>query len=222
MITKRTLACLSIVSLLPFTSIAHAEMGPYVGIGAGFTKFNDDGFISDITDEQDDDWDDTGTAYRFIAGYKFSEHFSAEWTYQDYNYNEYDIKALSSVEMQAWHISALASYPIEESFLGKLDLYGKFGFGESDFRYKGEINFGDRDGDDEDEIVNVSEEQTAESLIFAAGAQFYINEDFRVRTELDWTTFELDDAFGTGPDTIFNKDYSFTAVSLTASVLYAF
>ena len=113
MITIRTLACLSILSLASF---AHAEMGPYAGIGVGMTQFNDDGFIDDISTEGD--FDDSGTAYRFLAGYKFSDNFSAEWSYQDYNYNEYGMDSLSNVEMQAWHISAVVTYPLTDTPLG--------------------------------------------------------------------------------------------------------
>ncbi|GLQ33041.1 outer membrane beta-barrel protein [Litoribrevibacter albus] len=217
MITTRTLACLSIVSLLPFTSLVHAEMGPYVGIGAGFTQFDDDGFIDDLGAE--DGWDDSGTAYRFIAGYKFSDNFSAEWSYQDYNYNEYGVDALSNVEMQAWHLSVLAAYPIEESPLGKLDIFGKLGFGEADYRYKGVYT---NDTGSSQQTFSVGEEQTSESFILGAGAQFYLNPDFRLRTELDMTTFNLDTSFGNGSVTYVTRDYSFRAMTASASIVYAF
>lgn len=220
MITTRTLACLSIVSILPFASFAHAEMGPYVGIGAGISKFQDDGFVDDIATEGS--YDDSGTAYGFIAGYKFSENFSLEWTYKDYNYSEFNVESLSNTEMQAWHISALVAYPMQDSPLGRMDVFGKFGFGESDFRYKGTLNFGDVDDDDEDETLNVSEVQTSESFVLGVGTQFYINEDFRIRTELDMTTFNLDASFGTGSETYLTKDYMFQAMSATASLVYAF
>lgn len=220
MITTRTLAYLSLVSLLPFTSLVHAEMGPYVGIGAGVTQFNDDGFIGDITENSD--WDDTGTAYRFLAGYKFSDNFSVEWTYQDYDYNEYGIESLSSVDLQAWHISGVVLLPIEDSPLGKMDVFGKLGFGESDFSFKGLVNFGNRDEDPEDETLNVSEEQSSESFILGAGAQFYVDEHFRIRTELDLTTFVLDAAFGTSATNYLTKDYLFTGLTASASLVYAF
>lgn len=220
MITTRTLACLSLVSILPFASVVHAEMGPYVGMGVGFSKFNDDGFIDDIA--TDGDFDDSGMAYGFIAGYKFSDNFSVEWTYKDYNYDEYGVDSLSDAEMQAWHIAGLVAYPMQDSPLGRMDLYGKFGFGESDFRYKGTLNFGDVDNDGDDETLNTSEEQTSESFILGVGAQFYVNQDFRIRTELDITTFNLDASFGNGADTYLTKDYAFQAMSATASIVYAF
>jgi len=207
MIIKRTLAFLSMVSLFSFTAIAHAEMGPYVGIGAGITKFDDDGFIEES--QGTSDWDDTGTAYGFLAGYKFSNNFSVEWNYQDYDYNQYSIDSLSEVDMQAWHIVALVGHPIEESFLGKLDLFGKFGFGESDYSYS-------------ESQGGIGESQTSESFILGGGAQFYLDDHFRIRTDFDLTTFNLDVSYGTGPTTYRTKDYTFFAYTAKASVIYMF
>ena len=222
MIIKRTLAFLSMVSLFSFTAIAHAEMGPYVGMGAGITFFEDDGFVDDATRGNEADWDDTGTAYGFLAGYKFSNNFSVEWNYQDYDYNEYGIDALSAVDMQAWHIIAIVAHPVEESFLGKLDLFGKFGFGESDYSYTGSLNFGDLDGDGDDETLTSSEQQTSESFIIGGGAQFYIDDHFRIRTDFDLTSFNLDVSYGTGPTTYRTQDYTFFAYTAKASVIYMF
>ncbi len=209
MIIKRTLACLSAVSVLLLSNMSYAEMGPYVGVGGGYTKFDDDGFIEESTG--DSDWDDSGTAYRFIAGYKFSENFSVEWSYQDYDYNEYGVDSVSEVDMQAWHVSGVLAYPIYESALGHLDLFGKLGFGESDYTYR-EVQRG------------LGEEQSSESLIFGGGAQFYMDEHFRIRTELDFTTFNLDVAFGTegNTETFQTKDYTFIAMTASASVVYLF
>lgn len=207
MITTRTLACLSIVSILPFASFAHAEMGPYVGIGAGISKFDDDGFIEES--QGDSDWDDSGTAYGFLAGYKFSDNFSLEWSYQDYDYNEYGVDSLSNVDMQAWHISALIALPFEDSSLGKLDLYGKVGFGESDYSYR-------------EAQEGLGEEQKSESFILGGGAQFYIDQHFRVRTELDLTTFNLNASYGTTENSYITKDHTFTAMTAKASIVYAF
>ncbi|MFC3152572.1 porin family protein [Litoribrevibacter euphylliae] len=207
MITTRTLACLSLVSILPFASVVHAEMGPYVGIGAGITKFYDDGFIED--NQGNGDWDDSGTAYGFVAGYKFSNNFSIEWSYQDYDYNEYGVDSLSDVDMQAWHISGLMALPFEETFLGKLDLYGKLGFGESDFSYR-QAQFG------------VGEDQTSESFILGGGSQFYINQNFRIRTELDITTFNLEASTSQNATSYLTKDYTFTALTAKAMLVYAF
>ena len=207
MITKRTLAYLSLISFMSLASFSHAEMGPYIGIGAGFTDFDDDGFIEDS--QGTDDWDDSGTAYGFIAGYKFSDNFSVEWNYRDYDYNEYGVDSISDIDMQAWHISGVAAYPIPESFLGKLDLFAKLGFGESDYSYSQAQS-------------GLGEEQKSESFIFGGGANFYINKNFRIRTEIDITTFNLDVSYSNSPTTFIEKDYTFLATTAQASIVYAF
>jgi len=207
MIIKRTLAFLSMVSLFSFTAVSHAEMGPYVGMGAGITKFDDDGFIEDS--QGTSDWDDSGTAYGFLAGYKFSNNFSIEWNYQDYDYNEYGIDSLSDLDIQAWHVAALVAYPFEESFVGKLDVFGKVGFGESDYSYS-EAQGG------------IGESQTSESFILGGGVQFYMDDHFRVRTDIDLTSFNLDVSYATSLNSHVRKDYTFIAYTAKASVIYMF
>ncbi|GAA3943369.1 outer membrane beta-barrel protein [Litoribacillus peritrichatus] len=222
MIIKRTLACLSAVSALFIANVSHAEMGPYVGIGGGFTQFDDDGFVKESTG--DSDWDDSGTAYRFIAGYKFSENFSIEWTFQDYDYNEYGVDSVSEVDMQAWHVSGVLSYPIPESPFGPMEVFGKLGLGESDYLFSGRVNLGlgDQNNDGNVDTIPYKEQQTNESILLGGGAQFHINEDFRIRTELDITTFGLDVAYGINSDSFTSKDYQFYAVTASASLVYLF
>jgi hypothetical protein len=194
-------------SLLSAGSLAHAEMGPYVGISAGLTSFDDDGFIQESQGRSD--WDSTGTAFGFLAGYKFSDNFSMEWNFRNYDYGEYGIDALSAVDMQAWHISSTVGMPFKDTAVGNFDIFGKFGFGESDYSYVEAQN-------------GAGESQTGESFILGGGAQFYIDEHFRIRTEVDITTFVLDVSYANSPTTFVTKDYLFTATSLTASLVYMF
>ena len=152
MIIKRLLTGLSMLTCFSFSHLAQAEIGLYVGIGVGLTSIEDDGFIDD-TSGGADDWDDTGTAYRFLAGYKFSDNFSVEWSNQNYDYDEYSIDAVSDVGLQAWHISAIAAYPLYESPMGRMDVFGKIGFGEAEFSYQ-QAQFG-----------SLAQEQTSESIL---------------------------------------------------------
>jgi opacity protein-like surface antigen len=96
--------------------------GPYLGLGAGLSHYNDDGRLQSI------DTDYTA-AYRFYAGAFINKHLSVEI---DYNY----LKAFSatsesgnSVEekFEVLTVAALAHYPVWEE---RIDWFAKFGAGE--------------------------------------------------------------------------------------------
>lgn len=212
MIITRTLACLSLVSGLLATGQTHAEMGFYAGMGLGLTSFEDDGFVEATTNGEESGWNDTGSAYRFLAGYKFSDNFSVEWAYQDYNYNEYTVGGLSDMELQAWHVAGIASYPMYHTPLGRLDLFGKMGFGESDLTYR-QAQYG-----------QFAEAQTSESVLVGGGAQFYISDSIRLKTELDLTWFNLDASYGVpgSTNTYVSSDFFFQAYTASASLVYFF
>lgn len=212
MIITRTLACLSLISGLLAAGQTHAEMGLYAGMGAGITSFEDDDFVETTTNGEESGWDDTGTAYRFVAGYKFSDNFSIEWTYQDYDYNEYNVEGLSDLDLQGWHVSGIAAYPMYHSPLGRLDIFGKLGFGESELTYR-QAQYG-----------QFGEEHTSESFLLGGGVQFYVSESVRIKTELDATWFNLDANYGVpgSTDTYVSEDFSFLVYTASASLVYFF
>jgi hypothetical protein len=109
---------LTIVALLAMSGAAIAQEGLYVGGSVGVAQYKDICKRATVPcDDQDDAW-------RLVAGYQFSRHWSAELAYADLG-EVTGAGAAGSfrLETTGWDLSALGSIPLT----GGLSAFGRLG-----------------------------------------------------------------------------------------------
>lgn len=102
------------------TSFAYEKFGPYVGIGAGQSQASVD--LDTGTNLFDIDANDT--AWRVLAGYRFSPYFAFEATYSDYGEFTDD----SAGERLVIGLRGVTPWLVASWPLGKFELLARFGY----------------------------------------------------------------------------------------------
>ena len=117
-----------ILSIILFCSLLLADRdgGPYIGLGYGLSKYDDD----TVYKEQKIDDSESIIVY---AGAYINKHLSVEVGYVDFNFEESytaidKANAEVSLNFSSINVSTLAHYAF---FDDVLDFYGKFGVGEA-------------------------------------------------------------------------------------------
>lgn len=114
-----------LLSSLIFTAL-HAsqkerEGGPYIGLGYGFSSYNDDGYYSKVDDRNI-------ASYNLYAGAYINKYLSVELDYMRSGDFKVEDTSKDSFNYSSVTINALAHYPV---LYGNLDFYAKFGAGQS-------------------------------------------------------------------------------------------
>ncbi|MBU1658990.1 porin family protein [bacterium] len=116
----------AVVFLLLFLSFLYADRdgGPYIGVGYGSSKYNDDGLYSQLKS------DTSGSAVIYGGAY-INKHLSVELGYVSFDawhvQRGYETDTVQALGFGALSISTLAHYAF---FDDVLDFYAKFGAGE--------------------------------------------------------------------------------------------
>ena len=96
-------------SLLVLSTSVVAE-GGYIGLSAGQTDIDEDGF-------------DKGTSVAITGGYKFNENFAIEGSYIDLGDSEDNDAPVWTIEADGFNFSAVGIIPVSET----IDIFGKVG-----------------------------------------------------------------------------------------------
>jgi OOP family OmpA-OmpF porin len=170
--TQHSAPLAAFLMLLALTTNAQAN-GPFVGASIGSAGLDDDFDGLNI--------DDSATAFRIVAGWRFNEYFALEGGYHDFgdfeetliiDGNEQNV-ALSA---DGFTLGAVGNIPLSERF----SLMGRAG-----------MFFWDGNAD----INNVSQAKPEDTnLFFGAGLNFELNQKLQLTG--DWTRYDLEDAVG--------------------------
>jgi opacity protein-like surface antigen len=142
--------------------------GPYLGLGAGLSHYNDDGRLRSIDTEYT-------TAYRFYAGAFINEYLSVEIDYTYLKAFSGTSESGSSIEekFEALTVAALAHYPVWEE---RIDWFAKFGAGEL---FWGESETSQEQGD------------STGTLLFGAGVGYRPIDRLTFNLGYDYYIFDL-------------------------------
>ena len=125
-----------------------ADMGYYVGVNVGSAKIDSPGF-------------DTTTSFGVLGGYNFNQNFAAEVAYT--NFGTKDYPTLPGVKSDAWSLSGVGSYPINEQF----SVFAKLGVASTTLEASG--------------VPSTSKSD----LTYGIGAQFNANKQVGIRLGYD-------------------------------------
>jgi OOP family OmpA-OmpF porin len=167
--TQHTAAIAVFLILLAPTAYAQ-DNGPFIGASIGSAGLDDDFDGLSI--------DESGTAFRIVAGWRFNEYFALEGGYHDFGDFEQafvvdgeDLNVALSAD--GFTLGAVGSIPLSERF----SLMGRAG-----------MFFWDGNAD----INNVSQATPEDSnLFFGAGLNFQLSQ--KVQLTGDWTRYDLED-----------------------------
>jgi OOP family OmpA-OmpF porin len=165
------IVAIAILLMLAALSANAQDNGPFVGVSIGSAGLDDDFDGLDI--------DDSGTAFRVVAGWRFNEYFALEGGYHDFGDFEQtftvDGNELSvALSADGFTLGAVGNIPLSERF----SLMGRAG-----------MFFWDGNAD----INNVSQATPEDSnLFFGAGLNFQLSRKMQLTG--DWTRYDLEDA----------------------------
>lgn len=180
-------------AILTFPSIPALAASEYFYFGAGVGQSD----VRDACHEFDslgfgDSCDDTDTAVKLFAGYRYSPNLALEGSYVDFG--EATAKSgntsLSS-ESDAFAINAVGLWPASR----EIDLFAKFG-----------VTFWDMEGSTRIDDTTVSLDQDDVDFTFGVGAQYIFANQFALR--LEWERYNKIGNAGT-----FQSDIDLLSVS---------
>jgi hypothetical protein len=117
-----------ILMLLMFVGVVFGDRdgGPYIGVGYGVSKYNDDGLYGSINS-------DSSASATIYGGAYINKHLSVELGYASFDAWDkkegYEIDELTKVSYSAATVSVLAHYAFFDDIL---DFYAKGGVGQID------------------------------------------------------------------------------------------
>jgi OOP family OmpA-OmpF porin len=167
--TQHTAAITIFLMLLAPTAYSQ-DNGPFIGASIGSAGLDDDFDGLSI--------DESGTAFRIVAGWRFNEYFALEGGYHDFGDFEQafvvDGEELNvALSADGFTLGAVGSIPLSERF----SLMGRAGM----FFWDGNA-----------EINNVSQATPEDNnLFFGAGLNFQLTQKMRLTG--DWTRYDLED-----------------------------
>ena len=170
-------------------AFAADDSGFYIGAGFGETAVE----VNDIYD-LGLKFDDSGTTWKILGGYKFMKYFAAELEYIDVGDAEdswreedgpYFAEADATIGLSGFNASAVGILPLGEKF----SVFGKLGFimWDADFELEGDTNLPEFEG------VDLSDKGTDDGtdISWGIGAGFDFTDNFGVR--LEYQSFEIED-----------------------------
>ena len=155
--------------------------GPYIGAGAGQSKFRDacGGFSG---------CEDKDTSWRVFGGYQLNRNFSAEVGYTDFgSISASSPGASARNDAHAWELVGVGSIPIAGGF----SAYGKLGAYYAKMEGTGTVG-----------AVSSSVSETNNGLTYGVGAQYDLSKNLGVRAE--WQRYNDVGGNGTGKTDIDN------------------
>jgi OOP family OmpA-OmpF porin len=162
-------AALAVFLLLIGLTANAQDNGPFIGASIGSASLDDD--FDGLT------VDDSGTAFRIVAGWRFNEHFAFEAGYHNFGDFEEAI-VIDGAEEEAvlsadgFTLGAVGNLPLSDRF----SLMGRAGM----FFWDGNA-----------EINDVSQASPEDSnLFFGAGLSFDLSQKLQLTG--DWTRYDLD------------------------------
>lgn len=175
--------------LVASPAMAAEDSGFYIGAGFGEMAVE----VNDIYD-LGEKFDDSGTAWKVLGGYKFMKYLGVELEYIDagdaedsYRYEEgkYFAEADVTIGVSGFNASAVGILPLGEKF----NVFGKLGFimWDADSELDGDTNLPEFEGFDLDERGT----DDGTDLSWGIGAGFDFTENFGVR--LEYQSFEVSD-----------------------------
>lgn len=186
---------LALSAALAVTSVQAADTGFYVGGSLGQSKVNDFNgadidaeLLSDFGLTSSTSTDDTDTGWKAFAGYRFMKYLAVEGAYT--NFGEATANTIvtapgagivnTTVESEAWTVSALGILPLGDRF----SLFGRLG-----------VNFWNVDvsatGTGSGGTASASDSDDGTDWVYGVGAAFSINKNLSVRGE--WERYDFDD-----------------------------
>jgi OOP family OmpA-OmpF porin len=180
-------ACVTSALLASAPAFAADDSGFYIGAGFGEMAIE----VNDIAD-LGVKFDDSGTTWKILGGYRFMKYFGAEVEYIDGGDAEdsfreeegpYFAEADVTISLSGWNASAVGILPLGEKF----SVFGKLGFimWDADFEAKLDTNVPD--------VADFSERGTDDGtdLSWGLGAEFDFTDNFGVIVE--YQSFEISD-----------------------------
>ncbi len=176
------------IALLFSLAIADREGGPYIGLGYGVSKYNDDSFYASLKDDR------TSSA-TFYGGAYINKHLSVELAYVSFDAwhssDGYKVDENTSLGFSAISVSTLAHYAF---FDDVLDFYAKFGVGEMSQSGIGGNGF---------------------TFVYGVGGSFRFDERYSIKLAYDMYDFTYDNSTETTIDTYDMKiHYVYTALEI--------
>lgn len=182
--SKLLVALLGGVGIFAVAIPAQAQV--YVGAGAGVSqgKFKNSDFS--LNDPQiSESNDESGTAYKLVAGYQFNSYFAVEGGYTNlgkFNYGYTGVGALAgdtgkvSYKADAWHASVVGILPFAERF----SLFGKLGIAATNAKGSFNINapaFG--------LVGSGSERKSRTNALLGVGLGYDLSKNINLRAEYE-------------------------------------
>jgi len=152
-----------VVLLLVTSLFADRDGGPYIGVGYGSSKYNDDGLYDDIKSN-------TSASATIYGGAYINKYFSVELGYASFDAwkkkEGYEIDENKKVKCSSATVSVLAHYAF---FDDMLDFYAKGGVGKMDMSGISSSGF---------------------DMVYGGGIGFRLNEWFGIKAAYDRYDFE--------------------------------
>ncbi len=157
---KYLLSTLTVVSLAVNTNAkAGDDSGFYLGLSVGEATDKVDGF------------DESGVFFKALGGYAFNMYFAAEAAYVDAGEIEDTVEDLDvAIESSGISVAALGKLPLGTA----VSLFAKLGY----VFYDEEVNV--RQG-----ALSYSDKNSAEDLLYGAGAEVELGRSFQLRAEYE-------------------------------------
>jgi OOP family OmpA-OmpF porin len=188
------LLLLTFSAALVMTSAQAADTGLYVGGSVGQAKFNDfrgsdlDAEFATLGITSSSSTDDTDTSWKAFAGYRIMKYLAVEGAYT--NFGEATANTIitsplagvvnTTVEAEAWTLSALGILPLGDKF----SLFARGG-----------VNFWNADisatGTGGGVIATASEDDDGTDWVYGVGAAYNFTNNLSVRGE--WERYDFDD-----------------------------
>src|SRR6056297_2675838 len=118
-VTKSSLAGFALTAgALTASPALAADLGPYVGVGAGI-------YTLSLDDDEFDDFDDNAAIGRLFAGLRLTDNLATEADYQKLAETRDDLLGADvEVDASAWSLSIRPILPITDF----INLYGRLGW----------------------------------------------------------------------------------------------
>lgn len=178
---RAVLSCLLLFGMLE----ADRDGGPYIGLGYGVSKFNDDALFPNQETK-------ANQSALFYAGAYINKHLSVELNYTSFNAfginDGYRVEDQKYISGHALGVSTLAHYAF---FDDRLDFYARFGVADLTLSEFGSGGF---------------------SFLVGAGTSWRVNDWFALRLAYEQYQFDYDADSNNVVDRHFSIDYIYTGM----------
>lgn len=176
---KRLLTA-SFVAACLVSSAAYAQVGPYVGVSAGWSNYSIPDSVQGVNICASLSCDKSDFGFKLFGGYMFTPYVGAELQYANYG------KATATgpgghldLETAGFGAFLIGQYPVDN-----FRLFGKIGFAYLDTEVSASAQgFG-----------SASDSDKASNFAWGVGAAYMFNKNLGMRVEYEQTKWELYDA----------------------------